>query len=329
MGTYIQLGQKFLSTQNSSSLSAFIFIFSHPETMRSGSTLTDQPVEVLVLIFSQLDGVRDIDAVRKTCKYLNSVISNNSNETIIVRAMSKSSKFAIPANQSYDSILRIYPAELYSPTSLISYAWLRTVEQRMTRACSLSAITLPAKGYFFDDPNTGHWHSDAIHFLWRFLETSLKDLGPFLETLDGRMIIRMADALETAISCGLRASEYRSLPVPGTPVALSFEKIMCDMRRRDQLGSTRNFGSRDRLIQIHGMSRGHLLGLAEMFICGNPSIVGYLSRSYTSHLSMSGQIEDATKRDAILKAVKHRRLQELIHLNPALLEIINEEMWCG
>lgn len=329
MGTCIQLGQKFFSTQNLSSLSVFIFIFSHPETMRSESTLTDQPVEVLVLIFSQLDGVRDIDAVRKTCKYLNSVMSNNSNETIIARAMSKSSKFAIPANQSYDSILRIYPAELYSPTSLISYAWLRTVEQRMTRACSLSAITLPAKGYFFDDPNTGHWHSDAIHFLWRFLETSLKDLGPFLETLDSRMIIRMADALETAISCGLRASAYRSLPVPGTPVALSFEKIMCDMRRRDQLGSTRNFGSRDRLIQIHGMSRGHLLRLAEMFICGNSSIVGYLSRSYTSHSSMSGQIDDATKRDAILKAVKHRRLQELIQSNPALLESINEEMWYG
>lgn len=303
--------------------------------MRSESTLTDQPVEVLVLIFSQLDGVRDIDAVRKTCKYLNSVISNNSNETIIVRAMGKSSKFVIPANQShpdaYDSILRIYPAELYSPTSLISYAWLRTVEQRMTTACSLSAITLPAKGYFFDDPNTGHWHSDAIHFLWRFLETSLKDLELFLETLDSRMIIRMADTLETAISCGLRASAYRSLPVPGTrtPVALSFKKIICDMHRRDQLGSTRNFGSRERLIQIHGMSRGHLLKLAEMFICGNSNIVGYLSRPCASHLSMSGQIDDATKRDAILKAVKNRRLRELIQLNPALLESINEEMWCG
>lgn len=299
--------------------------------MRSESTLTGQPVEVLVLIFSQLDGVREINAVRETCKYLNSVISNNSNETIIARAMSKSSKFSIPANQSYpdayDSILRIYPAELYSLTGHISYAWLRTVEQRMTKACTLSAITLPAKGYFFDDPNTGHWHSDAIHFLWRFLGTSLKDLGPFLKTLDSRMIIRVADTLETAISCGLRASAYRSLPVPGAPTAVSFQKIMCDMRRREQLGSTRNFGSRDRLIQMHNMSRGHLLGLAEMFICGNSNIVGYLSQPYTSHLSRSGRTDDATKRDAILKAVKDRRLRELIQLNPALLESIKEEMW--
>lgn len=301
--------------------------------MGSESTLVGQPVEILVNIFSQLDSIREINAVRQTCKYLNYVVSYNPNETIIVRAMSKSSKFSIAANQShpdgYDSILRIYPAELYSPTGLMSYAWLCMIEQRVMKARSLSALTPPTKGYFRDDPGTGRWHSDAIHFLWRFLETqSLEDLKCFLNTLDSRMVIRMADVLETAISCGLRALAYRCLPVPGAwaPTTLSFQKIVCDVRRRGLLGSTRNFGSRERLIQIKNLSRGHLLGLAEMFICGNSDIVGYFSQAQPSHLN---QTDNATKRDGILTAVKAGRLRELRQLDPNLLESINQEMHHG
>lgn len=315
---------------------ALTFLFLTLRTMESKSILVDQPVEILVNIFSQLDSIREINAVRQTCKYFNHVVSYHSNETTIVRAMSKSSKFSIAANQprpdGYDSILRIYPAELYSPTGLMSYAWLCMIEQRMAKACSLSALAPPTQGYFSDDPGTGRWHSDAIHFLWRFLETpSPKGLECFLNTLDSRMVIRMADVLETAISCGLRALAYRSLPVPGArvPAALSFRKIVCDVRRRGQLGSTRNFGSRERLIQFKNLSRGHLLGLAEMFICGNSDIVGQFSRAQPSHLRLSDQIDKATRRDKILTAVKVGRLWELGQLNPTLLESINQEMHHG
>lgn len=313
------------------------FLLLTSQAMGSKSTLVGQPVEILVNIFGRVDSIREINAVRQTCKYLNHVVSYSPNETTIVRAMSKSSKFSVAAGRPhpdrYDSILRIYPAELYSPTGLMSYAWLRMIEQRVMRACSLSTLTPPTKGYFCDDPGTGHWHSDAIHFLWRVLETpSLEDLVGFLDTLDSRMVIRMADVLETAISCGLRALAYRSLPVPGArvPATLSFQKIVCDVRRRGLLGSTRNFGSRGRLIQTKNLSRGHLLSLAEMFICGNPDIVGQFSQAQpSSHSRLPDQINNATKRDGILQAVKVGRLRKLRQLNSTLLESIFQEMHHG
>lgn len=297
--------------------------------MESSPVLDNQAIEILVLIFSQLNGMRDIDAVRQTCKYLNDVVSQN--ETTIARAMSKSTKFSITVNQSprYDSIIHIYPAELYSsPTGNISYAWLRMLEQRMMRASLLSALTPPPGGHFYDVQSTGLWHSDVIHFLWRFLETpGLRDMELFLKTLDGRTIIRMADLLETAISCGLRASAYQSLPVPGTrvPAVLSFEKIMRDMCRRDLLGSTRNPRDRVTLIQVKGMNRGHLLDLAEMFISGNSDIVNF-PQPYAYH--PSAQL-NAIKKDKFFEAVKDRILRELRQFNPTFLDSIDREMRYG
>lgn len=297
--------------------------------MGSESVLDGQAIEILVLIFSQLDGMRDIDAVRQTCKYLNDVLSKN--EVPIARALSKSTKFSIVVNQSppdvYGSIMLIYPAKLYSPTGNMSYSWLRMLERRMMRACSLSALIPPPGGHFSDIPGTGRWHSDAIHFLWRCLETpSSEDLELFLKTLDSRMMIRMADLLETAISCGLRASAYRSLPIPGTqvPNAPSFRKIMRDMCRRDLLGSTRNLRSRAALIRVKRMDRGHLLDLAEMFICGNSDIISYSPKPH----NLSPRV-DGVKRDEIFKAAKDGRLRQLRLLDPTLLNSIDREMRYG
>lgn len=295
--------------------------------MGSRPVLDNQATEILVLIFSQLNSMRDIDAVRQTCKYLNDVVSQN--ETTITRAMRKSTKFSITVNRLplYHSIMLIYPAELYSsPSGNITYAWLRMLEQRMMRASLLSALIPPPGGYFSDVPSTGRWHSDVIHFLWRFLETpGLGDMELFLKTLDSRTIIRMADLLETAISCGLRASAYQSLPVPGAqaPAVISFEKIMRDMCRRDLLGSTRNFKDRVTLTRIKRVNRGHLLDLAEMFICGNSDIV-----NFPQPYHFSTQL-DAIKKDKIFGAVKDRTLRELRQLNPTLLDSIDREMRYG
>lgn len=302
---------------------------SFSQTMGSRPVLDSQAIEILVLIFSQLNGMRDIDAVRQTWKYLNDVVFQN--ETTITRTMSKSTKFSIAVNQSpayaYDSIMLIYPAKLYSsPTGNISYAWLRMLEQRMMRASLLSALIPPPGGHFSDVPSTGRWHSDVIHFLWRFLETpGLGDMELFLKTLDSRTIIRMADLLETAISCGLRASAYQSLPIPGTrvPTVLSFGKIMRDMRRRDLLGSTRNYKDRVVLARIKRMDRGHLLNLAEMFICGNSDIV-----NFPQPYHFSTQL-NVIKKDRLFKAVKDRRLRELRQLNPTFLVSIDREMRYG